>query len=65
MTAPKLIMWNVESRGSRFIAKKDNIGVSYISGSSAATFKELATLISMDAVTAMTRILTKPAFQWK
>ena len=65
MTAPKLIMWNVESRGSRFIGKKDNIGVSYISGSSAATFKELATLISMDAVTAMTRILTKPAFQWK
>lgn len=65
MTAPKLIMWNVESRGSRYLAQKENIGIAYISGSSASAFKELSTLISMDAVTAMTRILTKPAFQWK
>lgn len=64
LQAPKLIMWNVESRGARYIAKKKNFGVSYISGSSAATFKELATLISMDAVTAMTEILSKPQFQW-
>lgn len=65
MVAPKLIMWNVESRGSRYIGKKENPGIAYISGSSASSFKELATLISMDAVTAMTRILTKPQFQWK
>ena len=65
MTAPKLIMWNVESRGSRYLARKENIGIAYISGSSASAFKELSTLIAMDAVTAMTRILTKPAFQWK
>ncbi len=65
MVAPKLIMWNVESRGSRYLGKKENPGIAYISGSSASSFKELATLISMDAVTAMTRILTKPQFQWK
>lgn len=65
LNAPKLIMWNVESRGSRYIAKKANRGVAYISGSSAATFKELTTLITKDAVTAMIEILSKPAFQWK
>lgn len=65
LIAPKLIMWNVESRGSRYLDKKENVGIAYISGSSAATFKELTTLISMDAVTAMEKILNKPQFQWK
>lgn len=65
LTAPRLVMWNVESRGSRFIAPKSNTGVSYISGSSAATFRELTTLITMNAVEAMMAILTKPAFCWK
>lgn len=65
LIAPKIIMWNVESRGSRFIADKTNEGVSYISGSSAATFKELTTLITKDAMAAMTEILTKPQFTWR
>lgn len=65
LVAPKVIMWNVESRGSRYIADKSNAGVSYISGSSAATFKELTTLITMDAVAAMTEILMRPQFCWR
>lgn len=65
LVAPKLIMWNVCSRGNRFISKAGNPGIAYVSGSSAATFKELTTLITMDAVTAMTEILTKPQFCWK
>ncbi len=65
LVAPKLIMWNVASRGNRYLAKKDDVGIAYISGSSASTFKELTTLIAMDAVTAMKMILSKPQFQWK
>jgi hypothetical protein len=65
LVAPKLIMWNVASRGSRYLAKKDDVGIAYISGPSASTFKELTTLIAMDAVTAMKMILSKPQFQWK
>ena len=58
-------MWNVASRGDRFIDGKENRGVAYVSGSSAATFKELTTLSSQDAMTAMKEILSRPAFQWK
>lgn len=65
LIAPKLIMWNVCSRGDRFLDKKGNPGIAYVSGCSASTFKELTTLITMDAVTAMTEILTKPQFSWK
>jgi hypothetical protein len=65
LVAPKLIMWNVESRGSRFVAKSNNPNVAFVSGSSASTFKELTTLINEDAMTAMTKILTKPQFTWK
>lgn len=65
LKAPKLIMWNVASRGDRYIASKENRGAAYVSGSSAATFKELTTLISQDAMTAMKEILSRPAFQWK
>lgn len=65
LKAPKLIMWNVASRGDHFIDGKENRGVAYVSGSSAATFKELTTLISQDAMTAMKEILSRPAFQWK
>lgn len=64
LKAPKLIMWNVASRGDRFIDGKENRGVAYVSGSSAATFKELTTLISQDAMTAMKEILSRPQFSW-
>ena len=65
LRAPKLILWNVESRGNRFLAKSTDPNVAFISGSSAATFKELGTLIDNDAVTAMTEILSRPQYQWK
>ena len=64
LKAPKLIMWNVASRGDRFIDGKENRGVAYVSGSSAATFKELTTLISQDVMTAMKEILSRPQFSW-
>ena len=62
---PKLIFWNVESRGAKYLGKCSNPNVAFISGSSASTFKELTTLITMDAVEAMIAILTKPQFTWK
>lgn len=62
LTAPKLIMWNVASRGDRYIANKDE-NVSFISGQSASSFKELTNLIENDAYTAMVNILSK--FTWK
>lgn len=65
LVAPKLILWNVESRGQKYLGKANNPGVAFISGSSASTFKELTTLISMDAVAAMVAILTKPQFCWR
>ena len=65
LEAPKLIMWNVNSFGNRFITGMENRGVAYVSGSSAATFKELLTLITSDAYSAMIEILSQPAFCWK
>lgn len=65
LRVPKLILWNVESRGNRFLAKSNNPNVAFISGSSASTFKELSALIENDPIGAMTEILSRPAFQWK
>lgn len=65
LLAPKIIFWNVESRGNRPLARCSNPGVAFCSGSSASTFKELTTLISMTAVEAMVAILNKPQFAWK
>lgn len=62
---PKVIMWNVASRGNRFIDDMYNPKLAFVSGSSAATFKELTTLITKDAFSAMVEILSKPAFCWK
>lgn len=62
---PKLILWNVNSRDNRFLDDMHNPNVAFISGSSSATFKELISLITKDAYTAMVEILSKSAFQWK
>lgn len=62
---PKVIMWNVNSSNNHFLEDLNNPNISFISGSSAATFKELTTLITKDAYTAMVEILSKPAFRWK
>lgn len=62
---PKVIMWNVASRGNHFIDDMYNPKLAFVSGSSAATFKELTNLITNDAYTAMVKILSKPVFCWK
>lgn len=62
---PKVIMWNVNSYNNHFLDDLNNSNISFISGSSAATFKELITLITKDAYTAMVEILSKPVFRWK
>lgn len=62
---PKLIMWNCHSVGDHYLDDISNPNVSFISGASASTFKELITLITKDAFTAMAEILTKPVFSWK
>lgn len=62
---PKVVMWNCASRGNRFLDDKTNPYLSFVSGSSASSFKELTTLITKDAYTAMVEILSKPEFSWK
>lgn len=62
---PKVIMWNCASRGNRFLDDMNNPYLSFISGASASSFKELTTLITKDAYTAMVEILSKPEFSWK
>lgn len=62
---PKLILWNVESRGGdTFLSTKYNPNVAFIGGQSAATFSHLQTLIEKNAYSAMVEILSLPQFQW-
>lgn len=65
LVAPKIIMWNVESRNNDYLSTFANPGISFVSGSSTSTFKELTNLIQYSAVEAMVKILSNPAFQWK
>lgn len=64
LTAPKLIMWNVESRGGRVLAQKsENVG--FVSGYGVGPFTNLTSLIDKSAYEAMVEILTQPQFTWK
>jgi hypothetical protein len=64
LKAPKIILWNVESRGGRTLAPQtDNVG--YVSGYGVAPFKSLTTLLEKSAYEAMVDILSQDAFQWK
>ena len=64
LEAPKLILWNVESRGDRSIAQQtDNVG--YCSGFGVGPFKNLTELITMSAWDSMVKILTQPQFCWQ
>lgn len=65
LECPKIIMWNCECRGDRFIGDASNDKISYISGASAATFKHLNTLINENAYESMVKILSKKEFCWK
>ncbi len=65
LAAPKIISWNVASRGDRYIESMANAGISYVSGSSAGTFKELTALITKSAYDAMVDILSKTVFCWR
>ena len=65
LKAPKLILWNVESRGSNKFLAQSHENVAYCSGQSAGTFKNLIDLITKDAYTAMCEILSKPEFSWQ
>lgn len=64
MVAPKLILWNVESRGSNKFLAQTHENVAYCSGQSAGVFKNLIDLITKDAYQAMVEILSKPEFSW-
>jgi hypothetical protein len=64
LKAPKLILWNVESRGGRVLAQQsDRVG--FVSGYGVGPFANLTSLIDKSAYEAMKEILSKPAFQWK
>lgn len=66
LVAPKLIMWNVAaSSNATYLGKATNPGVSFVSGSSASTFRELNKLITLDAYKAMVEILTQAQFCWR
>ena len=60
---PKLILWNVESRGGRVLAKQTD-KVSFVSGYGVGTFSHLTDLIEFNAYGAMVKILSKPAYCW-
>lgn len=62
---PKIISWNVNSRGNRFLDDGSDDNVSFISGNGAGAFKFLNCLIEKSAYKAMTEILSRPQFQWR
>lgn len=62
---PKLILWNAEARNNTFLSDRFDKNVSFISGSSAATFSHLDSLINKDAYSAMVEILSSSQFQWQ
>lgn len=64
LVAPKLILWNVEARNGHYLANEKTEGVSFISGYSAAAFKELTNLIQYDAYEVMVRVLSEPQYSW-
>lgn len=64
LKAPKLILWNVESRGGRVLAQQSE-RVGFVSGYGVGPFANLTSLIDKSAYEAMKEILSKPAFQWK
>lgn len=64
LIAPKLILWNVESRGGRVLAQQsENVG--FVSGYGVGPFANLTSLIDKSAYEAMVEILTQPQFTWK
>lgn len=63
LESPKLILWNVESRGGRVLAQSHE-KVGFCSGYGIGPFKNLTSLIEKSAYEAMVEILSKPAFQW-
>ena len=63
LEAPKLILWNVESRGGRVLAQQsENVG--FCSGYGVGPFKNLTSLIEKSAYESMVEILSQPVFQW-
>ena len=64
LKAPKLILWNVESRGGRVLAQQSE-RVGFVSGYGVSSFSNLMILINKSAYEAMVEILSKPQFQWK
>lgn len=64
LKAPKLILWNVESRGGRVLAQKSE-NVAFVSGYGVGPFGNLTSLIDKNAYDAMVEILSKDAYQWK
>lgn len=63
LEAPKLILWNVESRGGRVLAQQgENVG--FCSGYGVGPFKNLTSLIEKSAYDSMVEILSQEAFQW-
>lgn len=64
LEAPKLILWNVESRGGRVLAQQgENVG--FCSGYGVGPFKNLTSLIEKSAYDSMVEILSQEVFTWK
>ncbi len=64
LKAPKLLWWNVNSRGGRVLAKM-NENVAFVSGYGIGSFSQFKTLIEKTSYEAMVDILTQPQFTWK
>ena len=63
LESPKLILWNVESRGDRVLAQSHE-KVGFCSGYGIGPFKNLTELIENSAYDSMVKILSKPEFAW-
>ena len=59
---PKVVMWNVASRGDRFLSQVDNPKVQFVSGAAASTFNTVLKGLDKTAYELMVMTLSDPMY---
>lgn len=62
LECPKIVFWNVEARGNRYLDRMTNPYVSFVSGASSSTFKNMNDLIDLGPYESMVKILSQYEF---
>lgn len=62
LECPKIVFWNVEARGNRYLDRMTNPYVSFVSGASPSTFKNMNDLIDLSPYESMVKILNQYEF---